>query len=274
MITSTGTILFLLAIAAAFVVQYKNLDDPRPRESAWTTMSTSHGGVGVTSDSRMLIQPEVEKSVSSLISPNQDLRSSPFTQQHTTIDAVIGNDEDLNHHHHYDTYPDQMYDQNRTAPMSSTRRLSIPSALIGTFYPLTCNANLSLLDCSINKTSTLTLSSGVGDPFTIPCGTCYTFDLGSNVSLPTGLRVMGKLIFPTNYATNIYTPSVLVQGEMVIRSNASLISPDYQSVRFILTGTNDTLLDTSSSDPNILACNNSLCNLGKKPFVVAGGTWS
>jgi len=178
----------------------------------------------------------------------------------------------------YDAYSDQVYERNlvipRTSKMTSNRHLSATSALIGTFYPLTCNAEMSLLDCSINKTSSLTLpTAGTTSPLIIPCGTCYTFDLGSNVSLPTGLRVMGKLVFPTNYLTNIYTSYVVVQGEMVVRSNSSVISPSHLSVRFVLTGTTDTILDTSSSDskPNTLACNNTLCNLGKKAFVMAGG---
>jgi len=172
-----------------------------------------------------------------------------------------------------DPNPDQeSYDHPLGAPIEN-RRLSASSALIGTFYPLTCNANLSLKNCAVNKTSTLTIpSSSGGNPFTIPCGTCYTFDLGSNVTLPTGLRVMGKLVFPVNYKTTIYTSFVLVQGEMVVRSNSSVISPNNLSVRFVLTGgTNDTFIDTTSSSPNALACNASECNFGKKPFIVAGG---
>ena len=172
---------------------------------------------------------------------------------------------------HYDAYPDNHNHHHHHVPIP--RRLSASSALIGTFYPLTCNANLSLLDCSLNKTSTLTIPLS-GNPFTIPCGTCYTFDLGSNVTFPTGLRVMGKLVFPVNYLTHIYTTFVLVQGEMMIRSNSTIISPDKLSVHFILTGTNDTILDMSSisSAPNTLACSNaSVCNVGKKPFIVAGG---
>ena len=157
---------------------------------------------------------------------------------------------------------------------NSTRHLSPTSALMGNSYPLTCNANLTSMNCGENKTSSLYVSSnGSTSPLIIPCGTCYTFDLGSNVSLPFGLHVIGKLVFPTIYQTNIYTSYVIVQGEMFVRSNSSVISPSNRSVRFVLTGTFDTVLDMSSSihEPNRLACNSSLCNLGKKPLVMAGG---
>lgn len=216
-----------------------------------------------------------------LISPNDGMirdggplvnvgHQMDLSKSANSVYAGVLNREDEKSDHH-DAYPDQLYDNNLMSPTLS-RRLSASSALIGTFYPLTCNANLTLIDCSVNKTSTLSIPlSSAGDPLTIPCGTCYTYDLGSNVSLPTGLLVMGKLVFPANYQTSIYTSFVIVQGEMVVRSNATIISPDNLSVRFVLTGTNDTFLDTSKSDPNTLACNNSLCNLGKKPFLVAGG---
>jgi len=172
---------------------------------------------------------------------------------------------------HYVAHPGQLMYNRKLEASTPARRMSASSALIGTFYPLTCNANLTLLDCSLNKTSTLIMPSSGETPFTIPCGMCYTFDLGSNVSLPTGLVVIGKLVFPVNYKTSIYTSFVLVQGEMVVRSNSSVIAPENLSVRFVLTGTSDTFIDTSNSDPNTLACNTSVCNAGKKPFIVAGG---
>jgi len=260
-------VIFLLLFTAAFlvVVTYPAAD------SSVTPLhlDTIHINQPKVSD---LNEPD-DPSISTFIPPSPQDGMSMIT----TSSSVPSDTYDESYHeryHHYDAYPDQMSHQNRTAPRALSysdrrRRLSILSALIGTFYPLSCNTNLSLLDCSINKTSMLTLSGT--DPLIVPCGTCYTFDLGSNVTLPTGLRVMGKLVFPTNYYTNIFTPSVVVQGEMVMRSNASRISPDNQSVRIVLIGTNDTFFNTSTSEPNILACNNSLCNLGKKPFVVAGG---
>jgi len=250
---------YLLAVITATVVVHSLNIEP----------SNLHGDIsmnfmfGHTSISSVPSHPMFGNPSTSIMTPLEDFKS----------DAELEDD-------HYDAYPDQVYEHNlevpgtKTSKIPSSRHLSATSALMGTFYPLSCNANLTLLDCSVNKTSSLTLpSSGSTSPLTIPCGTCYTFDLGSNVTLPTGLRVMGKLVFPTNYQTNIYTSYVLVQGEMVVRSNSSIISPGNLSVRFILTGTTDTILDTTSSDsdPNKLACNGTLCNLGKKSFVMAGG---
>ena len=82
----------------------------------------------------------------------------------------------------YDAYSDQVYERNlvipRTSKMTSNRHLSATSAWIGTFYPLTCNAEMSLLDYTINKTSSLSLpTAGTTSPLIFPCGTCYTFDL-------------------------------------------------------------------------------------------------
>ncbi len=92
--------------------------------------------------------------------------------------------------------------------------------------------------------------------------------------------------FPPNHPeTTIYTPYVIVQGELEITANQDTLGPDNQVVRFILVGTGtgtdvndpeddvDILFSTNKS-PNQNACDNfenGQCNLGRKPFVVAGG---
>ena len=74
--------------------------------------------------------------------------------------------------------------------------------------------------------------------------------------------------FPLNYKANITSTSIIVQGELEISSNQQ-VSPDNESVRFILTGTDDVFWVPSDSNSGV--CGDGACLLGKKPFLVAGG---
>ena len=149
---------------------------------------------------------------------------------------------------------------------STTRQLSGASAKIGTFYPLDCN-----------PTSWSCTSFGPGDlptgsnPLVIPCGQCYRFDITGNVTL-NGLDIKGKLLFPVNQKVNIFTPYVIVQGELELNVDHDKVSPDNLATRFILTGT-DAVSFTPSEEPNVNVCEqtNNICKLGVKPFLVAGG---
>ena len=146
---------------------------------------------------------------------------------------------------------------------------SVASAKIGTFQPLDCNSN-PWSNCGSNLVSSI-IASGTAT-LTIPCGQCYTFDVEGNVTLG-GLDIQGKLLFPLNHKVNIYTPYVVVQGELEINVNHATISPDHVSTNFILTGTQDVLF-TPTESPNQNACSGATlgkCNLGKKAFVIAGG---
>ena len=149
-----------------------------------------------------------------------------------------------------------------------SRSLSENSAKIGTFGLLECNpSSWSGIDCS-------TLVSGQlsGDnSLTVPCGQCYTFDMSDNVTL-NGINIKGKLHFPTNHKVVINTPFVIVQGELDITVSHNQISPQNMATKFVLTGTDDVMF-TLSDAPNENACEQfgGSCNLGKKPFLVAGG---
>ena len=87
-----------------------------------------------------------------------------------------------------------------------------------------------------------------------------------------GINVKGKLLFPINHKVVINTPFVIVQGELEITVNHNQISPHNKATRFVLTGTEDVIF-SPSDPPNENACEQTggTCNLGPKPFLVAGG---
>jgi len=150
------------------------------------------------------------------------------------------------------------------------RKLSVATSTIGTFRALACNANLASASCS----KIVPLPSG-SNPLEIPCGQCYTFDasLGRSVTIAGGINIKGKLRFVPDVQVTISTPYVIVQGELEITTTRNTISPENESVKFILTGASNVLFKPTDS-PNASACNqqlNGVCNLGTKPFVVAGG---
>ena len=150
----------------------------------------------------------------------------------------------------------------------SWRSLSESSAKIGTFGRLECNpSSWSGIDCS-KPVSNIVLSDS---PLIVPCGQCYTFDLTGNVTLD-GINIKGKLQFPINHKAVINTPYVIVQGELEIAVNHDQISPHNTATRFVLTGTEDVIF-APSDPPNANACEQTggTCNIGPKPFLVAGG---
>jgi hypothetical protein len=148
-----------------------------------------------------------------------------------------------------------------------SRTLSVESAKIDTFNRLSCNP-ISWPDCSTLVSNNL--PSG-DDHLTIPCGQCYTFDMGGNVTL-NGIDIKGKLVFPLNHKAIIYTPFVIVQGELEITVNHAKVAPDNVATRFVLTGI-DNVKFTPTDAPNHNVCDktNGVCDLGVKPFVVVGG---
>ncbi len=150
----------------------------------------------------------------------------------------------------------------------ASRRLSAQSANIGTFHPLDCNPDSwSSSSCSALVSDNM---PSAGEPLTIPCNQCLTFDMTGNVTFADGIDIKGKLVFPVNHQATIYTPFVIVQGELEITVDRAEISPDNEATRFILTGTQDVTF-TPTDAPNQNACPGNACNLGPKPFLVAGG---
>ena len=153
--------------------------------------------------------------------------------------------------------------------------MSPESASIGTFHPLDCNANLTANPCTTKLSDIYgknILSTLTDLPLIIPCGQCVIFDLKKDVIIAGGLNIKGKLKFQDNQKVTIHTPFVIVQGELSIKVDHDVISPDRESIAFNITGIDDVKFKPTDS-PNQDACalNNGECNLGRKPFIVAGG---
>lgn len=156
---------------------------------------------------------------------------------------------------------------------NETRRLqNLSTSIIGTFAPLSCNLPSLPTTSQCHKTPTGLFSTLVnaanGAPITIPCGTCYKYDLpwGRTFKLG-GLDIIGKLYIPPNWKTVIKTPYIFVQGELEIINNR-LITPDNLSTRIILTGDSDVWFRPADSNQGV---EGTPFNAGKKPLLVAGG---
>jgi len=149
------------------------------------------------------------------------------------------------------------------------RELSSATAAIGTFLPLECNSALADAPC-IGLQAKLPAGS---NPLVVPCGVCYVYDLGDDedVVLTGGIHIKGLLKFPpTVRNVTITTPSIIVEGELEITSDATTISPENESVTFNIVGTGNVVFVPLHA-PNIGVCGAGGCNLGPKPFFVAGG---
>ena len=163
---------------------------------------------------------------------------------------------------------------------------SLPSNTIatGNFYPLSCNANLTVADC--DGASALTLSSVLADHINsvnttsssnttitpssaiIPCGVCAVADLDAEtptLTAPHGIDIQGMLYVPSTSVGTIETAHLIVQGTFKI-------DPHSEEFKIMLTGGEANVFLTPH-DENLAACEMNLdgkCNLGKRPIAVVG----
>ena len=102
----------------------------------------------------------------------------------------------------------------------------------------------------------------------VPCGECYVVDdnFPAEVALTGPLDIRGKLRIPPNHKVKFNTPAVIVQGFLEM-SDTNEVTPGNKSVEFILTGSSDVVFDLW--DNNAEKCPS--CQLGPRPFVIAGG---
>ena len=100
---------------------------------------------------------------------------------------------------------------------------------------------------------------------------CWEWDIG-NASVD-GINIEGKLVFPTNHKAVIRTTYIIVQGELQLTVTHATVSPDNEAIRFVLTGDSNVNF-VPAHRPNKDVCGSGGCELGKKPFLVAGGKMS
>ena len=97
---------------------------------------------------------------------------------------------------------------------------------------------------------------------------CWEWDIGNTTV--DGINIEGKLVFPTNHKAVIRTSSIIVQGELQLSVTHATVSPENESIRFVVTGNNN-INFIPAHNPNNNVCGAGGCDLGKTPFLVAGG---
>ena len=134
-------------------------------------------------------------------------------------------------------------------------------------YPLPCNEDV-VFDCEATPLSSLSVPTD--GPLVIECGTCVHVDTsnGEQLDLPKGLRIEGKLYFPSESSITIRTTHVMVLG--ILKMDTPLVG---NQVKFSLYGEEDVYFVASDKqDPNKnFACQGDGCNIGKKAIAVVGG---
>ena len=165
---------------------------------------------------------------------------------------------------------DDAADDSRSST-DAARRLMSPVG--GNFEPLGCNAGLSNATTCENFSTLLPApSAGSGQALVVPCGACYVVDADTprdlDLSGTAGLDIQGKLTIPQGAGLTITTDAVYVQGELDVQSDAEITAAN-RAVKFVLTGT--TPQTFHPADTNAGLCGEAGCDVGTKPFLVAGG---
>ena len=145
-------------------------------------------------------------------------------------------------------------------------------------YPLPCNEGIDNFDCTEIPLSSLLPEITDGSPLVIECGTCVYVDTtnGGQLDLPNGLRIEGKLYFPSDANITIRTIYVMVLG--VLKMDTPQIG---NQVKFSLHSKEGIPEDSDEqniffyADPDKQDSRTSQCvdgcKIGKKPIAVVGG---
>ena len=149
------------------------------------------------------------------------------------------------------------------AVMAASTRWDSARASMMVYEPLSCNTDIA--SCDVASATPLSSLVDAADPtshVTIPCNTCAYVDYtdGSTVTLPNGIDVVGRLIFPSSANVELKVKAIFVQGML------DIAKPDAgNKVTVHMYG--DTEVEFYPHDePNMPS------NVGYKPIVVAGGT--
>mmetsp|Transcript_16092 Transcript_16092/g.46366 ORF Transcript_16092/g.46366 Transcript_16092/m.46366 type:complete len:1757 (-) Transcript_16092:207-5477(-) len=140
------------------------------------------------------------------------------------------------------------------------------------FSPLDCNGAMNngvFANCVSWSLQNYDTAAAV----TIPCGTCVDMDLPGDgtteLRFMGGLDIQGALRFPSNWKGKITSKFIFVQGHLVIDNNAKVEGDNINGLEFVLEGMDDQPFFPNAE--NAASCRGTSCEVGKKPFVVAGG---
>ena len=119
----------------------------------------------------------------------------------------------------------------------------------------------------------------------IPCGICVALDKrdGSTHIFPHGFNIVGKLHIPNDARVTIRSKYVLVQGTFRVdppQMGYTLPHADGSKVVFQLMGNEAVTFHPDADTDNVMACGMEddmvtpkACNVGIKPFAIAGGKY-
>lgn len=132
--------------------------------------------------------------------------------------------------------------------------------------PLTCNDGLEQTNCGSFKG--FVENSNKQTTLVIPCGECFEVDYtdGTEIDLPNGLSIDGKLFFPKTANVTLRTKFVWVVGILDIDT-----PDDSNQVKFSLYGDELQTYTATSSESNLCTPEIGGCNLGSKVIAVVGG---
>jgi len=140
------------------------------------------------------------------------------------------------------------------------------------FTPLPCNGGFTM-DCTPLNIADV-VASASSSAYVIPCGTCQV--LSESVDFAGGLNVEGhlKILPPIDAASelSITTPFVFVQGKFTVDMESEELLERKGSIHIELVEGDGADIHMIPHPHNSMACMGTMgCNVGKRPFVVAGG---
>jgi hypothetical protein len=174
-----------------------------------------------------------------------------------------------------------------TEPAENLFQTALIDHPAGNFAPLECNADLNQAECQ--PWSSLFGADGntmFNRKMTVPCGQCVEIDhkvWGRDLVFRNGLDVQGKLVFPPNSHLKVKTTSILVQGELHMYSSKAINGIPAVTVTWIdpvetpprpISFRPPTTRQNNHTTYNSYPCGKEdfqECNMGERPFVVAGG---
>lgn len=149
------------------------------------------------------------------------------------------------------------------AVLASSSLFGSAAASMVSYDPLSCNVDIHSCDiASATPLSTIVAGTDSSSHVTVPCNTCAYVDYtdGEIVTLPNGIDVVGRLIFPPSANVEIKLKALFVQGML------DMVKPH---------GDNHVVISLYGEEEVTFYPNESTgldgVNIGFKPIVVAGG---
>lgn len=151
------------------------------------------------------------------------------------------------------------------AAIASSSLFGSATASMVSYNPLSCNIDIHSCDISSATPLSTLITTAVNDPSSdvvIPCNTCAYVDYtdGEVVTLPNGMDVVGRLIFPPSANVEIQLKALFVQGML------DMVKP-HEGNQVVINLYGDEEITFYPHESTGLEG----VNVGFKPIVVAGG---